>query len=202
MSNESRCIVLNGTGGNRGTKQPKPSRKKGGGTKVLNQFDTSHQNLENYSKGVKNFFHAVSLIAHAHFRFHLKDIEFILHQVKERGTKLLLLPVGMTKRTANSSHIDPKSKALLWRINLAFVLDGGVSMTEICAFDSFVPTSSNVVVCQSQPVDQSLNPGGAKINFQAFSVHSALVGVCLNDVNENMSVQSIIENVLDNLPVR
>jgi hypothetical protein len=47
-------------GGNRGTKMQRPFRKKKG--LHLDQFSSTYQNLENYSKGVKNFFHAVRKI--------------------------------------------------------------------------------------------------------------------------------------------
>jgi hypothetical protein len=122
-------------------------------------------------------------------------------QVKDRGTKLLLLPIGMSKRSANTSHIDPKSKCIQWRINLAFVMNNEFTMNDICSFDSFVPSPSNLSICQSRLMDHSLNLDGPRIDYQAFSLQSSLVGVCLNNINENMTLQSVIDHVLDNLQV-
>jgi hypothetical protein len=107
----------------------------------------------------------------------------------------------MTKRISNTSHIDPKSKSIMWRINLAFVINDSFSTSELCSFDSFVPNASHLPLFQSEKIDHSLNPNGAQLEYHGFSLKSSIVGVCLNNVNENKTIQNVIDQMIGNLQV-
>ncbi len=107
----------------------------------------------------------------------------------------------MTKRLSNTSHIDPQSKRIMWRVNIGFILDDSFVIPDLCAFDSFVPTSLSHPVHMSPKVDPSLNPESPYIEYQAFCLHSSLVGVCLNNIDENRVLNEIIQNLVQNLPV-
>lgn len=107
----------------------------------------------------------------------------------------------MTKRISNTSHVDPKFKAIMWRINLAFVLNQSFTTHDLCNFDSFVPSATSLSIYQTEKIDHSLNQEGNKIDYQAFSLNSSIIGVCLHNVNENLTINDIITSIVGNLPV-
>lgn len=185
MSYQCFCFIDCSTAGNRGTKVPKsnPHKKRGRqkGFKDLAQFDASYQNLENYSKGVKNLFHAA----------------------KDRGIKLLLMPPGMSKRNYNTSHLDHKSKALKWRVNVAIILNEHFSVADVLPYETHCcgrTTQDKLVHFQQGHEQEDINIATSSDHF-IYSLHASIVGVTLESISENDTIVSVLQSIFDNAQV-
>jgi hypothetical protein len=72
-----------------------------------------HQRLEQYSKATRALFVAA----------------------QERGTQLVLMPPGMTKRTANSSHYVVREKLIYWKVFVVFIVRGPFAVENLLRVD-------------------------------------------------------------------
>lgn len=72
-----------------------------------------HQRLEQYSKATRALFVAA----------------------QERGTQLVLMPPGMTKRTGNSSHYSVKEKLIYWKVFVVFIVRGSFAVENLLRID-------------------------------------------------------------------
>lgn len=72
-----------------------------------------HQRLEQYSKATRALFVAA----------------------QERGTQLVLMPPGMTKRTTNSSHYAVREKLIYWKVFVVFIVRGPFAVENLLRID-------------------------------------------------------------------
>lgn len=81
--------------------------------KIPLMLQPAHQRLEQYSKATRGLFAAA----------------------QERGTQLVLMPPGMTKRTANSSHYAVREKLIYWKVFVVFIVRGPFAVENLLRVD-------------------------------------------------------------------
>ena len=123
----------------------------------------------------------------------------IFHAAKDRGIKLLLMPPGMSKRNYNTSYVDHKSKTLKWRVNVAIVLNEHFSVADVLPYETHCCGRTTQDKHQYHEHDD-IHIAASSDHF-VYSLHASIVGVTLESVSENDSVQSVLQSIFDTAQV-
>ena len=111
-------------------------------------------------------------------------------QAKDRGTRLVLMPSGMSKRERNTSHYLAKGKnaagsvvrggIIKWKVYVVFIMGTAYHPTSLLRME----------------VDTTKGP-----NSLSFSDDGQLIGLEMNPMDENLTVLEALTNFLAPTPV-
>lgn len=135
---------------------PNPKRNEVGGNvshlPVLKPAPTL-QHLDMYSASVKRFVKATA----------------------NRGTRVILMSPGMTKRKQNSTQYRPKTDQIYWKINVVFIINGKVEAPLL--------------------LKQDLDTNG-----EMKVVDDAVVGISVTNIFEDTTIETFLEDFFDPRP--
>ena len=87
----------------------------------------------------------------------------------------------------------------MWRVNIAIVLNDQFTVADIVPYETHC--------CGKTPFSKSShqeNEEGISVfsnDYSVYSLHSSIVGITLECVNENDTILSILESIFNNLEV-
>jgi hypothetical protein len=134
------------------------------------------QNLDNYDPAVRKFALEVRFLVFVVFSCSPFLPSLSLNsrlQVRKRGTKILLMPPGMSKRKENESFYDTKKSLIFWKIFFLFLQTPIFSVNEVISFSS--------------------NGNSKDGNFYGFNIIK---------INENASLKDVLQHYIESEEVR
>jgi hypothetical protein len=91
----------------------------------------------------------------------------VVRMAKDRGTRILLMPRGMTKRRENSTKYDSRKQKLFWAAQLVFVKADEVDVSSLL-----------------------------RINFESPSISKAHVSLFLTSIDEDNTIGDFVSEIL------
>lgn len=146
-------------------------------------------------------FHAVSVFDIIIYCKMMNLIVNIRFKAKDRGIKLLLMPPGMSKRNYNTSFLDHKTKSIKWRVNVAIVLNDLFTVADILPYETHCCGRTSHDKMHNSGENDEIHVAVSTDHF-VYSLHASIVGVTLESVSENDTIEQILQSVVDNAEVK
>ena len=114
-----------------------------------------------------------------------KGIKKFVVEARERGTNVLIMPSGMSRRRLNTSRYDNKKRRCVWRTHLVFILPNQPYEVSALLSPALDPTRQN-----------SCSKNGLAILGNA-EHNRALVSTVITDCDESARVDELVKNILE-----
>ena len=143
---------------------------------------------------------AVGIQANQTLDMHPPAVKKLAKAAESRGTSLLILSPGMSRRTQNTTLYRWKTDEIMWRLHVVFIAGGLGAVNASALFRPELGCASEGAL-STMPIASASSSSSSSSLSPSASVHSGgggcLVGVVRNLVSENIPLEDILSSFLD-----